>query len=193
VRLALLTFWAVSLAAQVHVSISQQGAQAARTTAGQLIKGVGIGDATICNRGSADVVKASGAVYDGIRLLRPTPAWKPLSTIAPDLASQVLDRQVSLSWSALLVDGGVLLAGAAGFAGESGAISMSANVAKGLTAAPQGLNLFKAFLAPRQPNDSTVKAGLLQSDLGLKAAGCLDRYFLYIYRGPWDPQEFTLP
>lgn len=182
------------LFSQVHVSFAQQGAEGLRTTAGKLPKGIGLGSVEVCNRSSQDIVRPAGAVYDGIRLFK-VPGWKPVSTIAADLAGQILDRTVKKSTWALIADIATLAASGAGLAGQSKAITMSTQLADGLAFAPTGNTLLQAFLGPRLPNDATVKANLLQGDLGIHGSSCVEpaKYFLYIYRGAWDPQEFTIP
>jgi hypothetical protein len=61
-----------------------------------------------------------------------------------------------------------------------------------LSLAPAAITLIESFISKRLPNDSPVRANLLQGEIGIRANDCEERLFLFLYRGYWDPKSVVI-
>jgi hypothetical protein len=167
----------------VHITFSQQGAETLRATSGQVPPGLGIVAVVACVApdGPATVVP-SGRIYQAAAALK-------IAAISPELAAPILDRQKGRSKIGLGIDIGSGASGVAGILGTTKSIKMKPGIAAGLSLVPLVVDLVKAFLTKRLPNDNPVRVGLLNGDVGIPAGGCAARLILDRYHGDWDPRE----
>jgi hypothetical protein len=184
--LKLSLFLCLPLCAQIHVSFSQQGAETLRTISGGLIKSVGVGSANICSLTPTDQVRNAALIYDAARSIK-------ISTISPLLAGPILDRAKARSRVQVIEDVGGIVLGTAGVLGTTRVIpNMPRGGATALTLAPLAIGLMDQFLAKRLPKDDVVRGNMLQGQVGIRGGDCEERFFLFLYHGPWDPVEATL-
>lgn len=170
----------------LSLTIAQQGTETLKAVSGQLIKSVGVASVDLCNPSDQPQVRPAGAVYDAVRRLG-------VSTISPQLAGPLLDRSKNRSKVQIAVDLLGLGSATTGVLGTTKAISMPNGVAAALTLVPIAVSLVTPIVTKRLPEDSVVRANLLNTDVGVAAHGCQERLILYLYHGNWDPKAATVP
>lgn len=170
----------------IHLTFSQQGAETLRTVSGDLIHSVGVASVNVCDVTGTDKVRPAAMIYDAARL-------QGISTISPLLVQPLLDRTHARSKSQNILDGLSIASGVMGALGTTKAVKMGNGGAAALSLGPIAIALFREFVAKRLPNDSPVRANLLNGDIGIPAHGCGEYLFLYLYQGNWNPREAFIP
>ena len=174
---------ALPLAAQVHVTLSPQGAEALRTASGKRIQGVGLVAVTAVNHGPARTVQAQ-EIYA-------LAAHLGIAYIAPNLAEAMLTRTAARSKARIGLDAIALGSGVSGVLGTTKAVSMGNGLAAGLSLAPIAIPILAKFLSDQQPAAHTAIDALLRGSYQLAQGGALPdgRLMLVRYHGDWMPRE----
>jgi hypothetical protein len=161
----------------VRLLFAQQGSESIRTVTGKLLSSVGVASVQACELGGETVVTPAGQIYAAA-------GSAGISPISALIAVPLLDRAKARSTSQTILDLFGIGSGAAGAFGKG-------NV-RLLSLAPAAITLASPFFSKRLPNDSPVRANLLQGQVGIRAHDCEERLFLFLYRGYWEPKSVVI-